>query len=189
METSQDIFIEKLDRFIRKYYQNQLLRGVLFGIILAFSYFIIISYSEYFLYFSVPFRTFLAIFSCVFFGILLFRLILLPLIGLLRIGNRISYRQAIGIITNHFPEVQDRLVNTLELTELSEKNGTLNNSLLVASINQRIESIRLIPFRKAISFKSNISFVKYLLIIAITIISGYIFMPDMYSASTNRFYG
>ena len=186
METSQDIFIEKLDRFIRKYYQNQLLRGSLLGIILAFSYFIIISYSEYLLYFSVPFRTFLAIFSCVFFGILLFRLILLPLIGLLRIGKRISYRQAIGIITNHFPEVQDRLVNTLELTELSEKNGTLNNSLLVASINQRIESIRLIPFRKAISFKSNISFVKYLLIIAIAIVSGYIFMPDMYSASTNR---
>ncbi|MBI9056662.1 MAG: hypothetical protein JEZ01_02710 [Labilibaculum sp.] len=186
METSQDIFIEKLDRFIRKYYQNQLLRGSLLGIILAFSYFIIISYSEYLLYFSVPFRTFLAIFSCVFFGILLFRLILLPLVGLLRIGKRISYRQAIGIITNHFPEVQDRLVNTLELTELSEKNGTLNNSLLVASINQRIESIRLIPFRKAISFKSNISFVKYLLIIAIAIVSGYIFMPDMYSASTNR---
>ncbi len=186
METSQEIFIEKLDRFIRKYYQNKLLRGSLLGVVFVFSYFIILSYSEYLLYFSVPVRTFLAIFSCLFFGIIFFRLILLPLIGLLQIGNRISYRQAIGIITNHFPEVQDRLVNTLELTELSKKDGTLNNSLLLASINQRIESIRLIPFRKAISFKSNISFVKYLIVIAIAIVSGYIFMPDMYSVSTNR---
>lgn len=186
METSQEIFIEKLDRFIRKYYQNQLLRGSILSVILVFSYFVIISYSEYLLYFSVPIRTFLAIFSCLFFGVILFRLIIFPLVGLFRIGKRISYRQAIAIITSHFPELQDRLVNTLELTELSKESGTATNSLLVASINQRIESIQVIPFRKAISFKSNISFVKYLALLAIILVSGYIFIPNMYSASTNR---
>jgi len=175
MNTSQEIFIDKLDRFIRKYYQNQLLRGSLLGIILVFSYFVILSYSEYLLYFSVPVRTFLAIFSCVFFGIILLRLIFLPLVGLLRIGKRISYRQAIVIISNHFPELEDQLINTLELTELSEQSESSNNSLLVASINQRIESIRFIPFRNAVSFKSNFSFVKYLVLIAIALVSGYIF--------------
>ncbi|WP_461641206.1 hypothetical protein [Labilibaculum euxinus] len=186
MGSKQEIFIEKLDRFIRKYYQNQLLRGLLLSIVLILSYFLIVSYTEYLLYFSVSVRTFLAIFSVLFFSLMIVKLIILPIIGLLQIGKRISYRQAISIITQYFPDLQDRLINTLELTELSAKSDSSVDSLLMASINQRMESIQLIPFRKAISFKSNLSYLKYLIIVFIAIIGTYIALPDMYSSSANR---
>ncbi len=186
MDSSQEIFIEKLDRFIRKYYQNQLLRGILLSLVLVLTYFLIVSYSEYLIYFSVSVRTFLAIFSILVFSGMLIKLIVLPIIGLLQIGKRISYRQAIAIITQYFPDLQDRLINTFELTELSSKTENSNDSLLMASISQRMESIRLIPFRKAISFKSNFSYLKYMLIVLVAIISTYILLPDMYSSSTNR---
>ncbi|MFA9371727.1 MAG: hypothetical protein ACERIH_08465 [Labilibaculum antarcticum] len=186
MNSSQEIFIGKLDRFIRKYYQNQLLRGSILSIVLILTYFLIVSYTEYLLYFSVPVRTFLAAFSILVFSVMLIKLIISPTIGLFQIGKRISYRQAIEIITRYFPDLQDRLVNTLELTELTAKSESTNDSLLMASISQRMESIRLIPFRKAISFKSNISYLKYVLIVLTAIISTYIFLPDMYSSSANR---
>ncbi|WP_289530518.1 DUF4175 family protein [Labilibaculum sp. K2S] len=114
------------------------------------------------------------------------KLIILPIIGLLQIGKRISYRQAISIITQYFPDLQDKLINTLELSELSVKSNSFGDSLLMASINQRMESIRLIPFRKAISFKSNLSYLKYLVIVFIAIVGTYIVLPDMYSSSANR---
>ncbi|WP_321319709.1 hypothetical protein [Labilibaculum sp.] len=186
MGSSQEIFIGKLDRFIRKYYQNQLLRGLLLSIVLILSYFLIVSYTEYLLYFSVSVRTFLAIFSVLFFSLIIVKLIILPIIGLFQIGKRISYRQAIAIITQYFPDLQDRLINTLELTELSAKSNSSGDSLLMASINRRMESIQLIPFRKAISFRSNLSYLKYLVIVFIAVVGTYIVLPDMYSGSANR---
>jgi len=186
MESSQEIFIGKLDRFIRKYYQNQVLRGAILSVVFILTYFLIVSYTEYLLYFSVAVRTFLAVFSILVFLVILIKLIILPIIGLYQIGKRISYRQAIEIITQYFPDLQDRLVNTLELTELSAKNEFTNDSLLMASISQRMESIRLIPFRKAISFKSNIGYLKYMVIVIVAIVGTYILLPDMYTTSANR---
>lgn len=186
MLSSQEIFIEKLDRFIRKYYQNQLLRGSLLSVVLVFSYILILSFSEYLLYFSVGIRTFLAIFSIFFTCWIVIRFLILPIVGIMKIGKLISYRQAIKIITQHFPDLQDKLINILELSELSSSSEVVSDSLLMASINQRIDSIRLIPFRNAISFKTNFRYLKYVLAVVIIFIASYFFLPDMFSTSSNR---
>jgi hypothetical protein len=186
MADSQKIFIEKLDRFIRKYYQNQLLRGTLLSIVLVLAYFLILSYSEYWLYFSVSIRTFWVVFSIILILGVLLKWILLPIIGLLRIGKRISYRQAIDVITQYFPELQDQLINTLELSELATKKERSEDSLLMASISQRIESIRLIPFRNAISFKANLNYLNYLIFLLLVVFFTSIFLPDMFQTSGTR---
>lgn len=186
MENNRDIFIAKLDRFIRKYYQNLLLRGFLLCLVLLLSYFFLISFSEYFLYLSVAVRTTLIFFSVVLIIVLGYQFLIRPIVGLLRIGKRISYRQAIGIISTHFPNLQDKLINTLELTEQAEQINQNENSLLLASINQRIDSVKIIPFRKAVSFKANYKYLKYLFAIATVIALVHFLIPDMYSNSTER---
>ena len=186
MEGNQEIFIAKLDRFIRKYYQNQILRGVLLSVLVILPYWLIVSFTEYFLYFSVPVRTTLAIFSVLLAGFIMIKLVVIPVIGLFKIGDRITYRQAITIITKYFPNLEDRLLNTLELTELLENEEIKENSLLLASINQRIESIRLIPFRRAISFKGNFVYLRYLLILFVIFVAVYLLIPDLYSSSAKR---
>lgn len=118
MEKNQEIFIEKLDRFIRKYYQNQLFRGVFLSLILVVAFFVVVSFSEYFLYLSVTIRTIIAAFSVGLLAFIAINFFILPVVRLLRIGKRISYRQAIAIISKYFPDLEDRLLNTLELTEL-----------------------------------------------------------------------
>ncbi|NOU59820.1 DUF4175 family protein [Marinifilum caeruleilacunae] len=186
MENNRDIFIAKLDRFIRKYYQNLLLRGVLLCLVLFLSYFFLISFSEYNLYLSVKVRTILVIFSIIFILFLGYQFLIRPIVGLLKIGQRISYRQAIQIISEHFPELQDKLINTLELTEQASELKDKENSLLLASINQRIDSVKLVPFRRAVSFKTNYKYLKYLVAVFGLLILVHFLIPDMYSNSTER---
>ena len=186
MENSRDVFIAKLDRFIRKYYQNQLLRGILLSLVIFLSYFLFVSFSEYYLYFSVPTKTGLLIASGLFVGMVLYRYIISPIVGLYRIGDVISYRQAIEIIGEHFLDQQDRLLNTLELTELSYTSENSDDTLLLASINQRIDSVRLLPFRKAVSFKSSFKYFKYLGGLILLIVLVHFLIPGLYSNSSKR---
>ena len=48
---TKDKLIEKLDRFVRKYYKNQLIKGVLYTVGLLLLMFILINVLEYFGYY------------------------------------------------------------------------------------------------------------------------------------------
>jgi hypothetical protein len=72
---------------------------------------------------------------------------------MLKLGKHISYEQAASIIGKHFPEVDDRLLNTLQLQ--SQVNEHTESSLLQASIAQRMQSLRPVPFTAAIDVKKN----------------------------------
>ena len=53
---TNDKLIEKLDRFVRKYYKNQLIKGILYTVGLLLLMFILINVLEYFGYFSTVVR-------------------------------------------------------------------------------------------------------------------------------------
>ncbi|WP_313791221.1 hypothetical protein [Lacinutrix neustonica] len=75
------------------------------------------------------------------------------------------------MIGSHFPEVSDKLLNVLQLNTASTQS-----ELLLASINQKSEELRPIPFKLAINFKKNLKYLKYtaipILIIASVVLSG-----------------
>jgi len=50
------LLIEKLDNFIRKYYVNQVIRGVLYSLGLILALFLIISVLEYYMYYPTSTR-------------------------------------------------------------------------------------------------------------------------------------
>lgn len=186
MRNNQHIFINKLDQFIRKYYQNQLVKGSIISVLLLAVYFLTLFLAEYFFYFSVEVKTILLITTIIILLFVFVRWIFLPIAGLLQTGKMISHRQAIQIIGQHFPEQEDQLINTLELTQLSKLDSQHKNSLLLASINQRIENIQLIPFGQAISFKDSFSYLKYVLLLLGVIFTIYFIIPDFYASSTTR---
>ncbi|WP_411029378.1 DUF4175 family protein [Spongiimicrobium sp. 3-5] len=90
---------------------------------------------------------------------LLYKYILTPLFYLFKLKRGISNRQASLIIGRYFPEVGDKLYNLLDLAEDTDRS-----ELLLASIAQRSEKLDPIPFRKAISFRENVKYIKYLAI-------------------------
>ena len=87
------------------------------------------------------------------------KLVIIPLLKLFRIGGVISDDEAAKIIGRHFPEVQDKLINTLQLKRLSKENGTL--VLLEASIEQKTKSLHPVPFAKAVDLKKNRKYLRY----------------------------
>ena len=149
METSNFIY-QKLELFIKKFYINELIRGIIFFIGLGLLYFLFTLFVEYVLWLKPTGRTFLfwAFVSVETF--LLFRFILFPMFQLFQLKKGIDFKDVSKIIGNHFWEVSDKLTNFLQLS--NDKN---QSELLLASIEQKANALQRIPFGNAINFNKN----------------------------------
>ncbi len=159
-QTAYDTLLTRLDAFIRKYYKNQMIRGALYATGLIVGTFLLIVSLEYLGQFSIPVRTilfWLFLSSALF---ILVRFLAIPVLHLFRIGKIISHTEAASIIGSHFPEVSDKLLNTLQLREQAE---VADNSLILASIRQRMDALKPVPFTAAIDFRENRKYLKYAL--------------------------
>jgi len=97
----------------------------------------------------------------------------------------ISHEQAAGIIGNHFGDVKDRLLNILQLKEQSSL--TKDNSLIIASINQKSEQIKPVPFKSAIDLNKNKQYlVKYALPPFLILLLVVMTAPSLIKDSTHR---
>ena len=158
MENRKNLY-SKLDKFIRKYYLNQLIRGGILTLLSLLVLFIFISILEHYMNFDVMFRTFLFWTYIIINSIIISKFILAPILQLLKISKGLKHKDAAKIIGNHFKEIDDKLLNVLELVEMNE-----NNDLINASIDQKTASISPVPVLNAINFKSNIKKGNWLLI-------------------------
>lgn len=181
------LLIRKLDEFIRKYYKNQLLRGVIYSLSAFLISFLFISIVEYFAHFNTALRTSL---FYVFVGLNVFILAFwvgLPLLRLFRLGNIISHDQAAQVIGKHFPNVSDKLLNTLQLKRMAEEQATANQKQLIeASINQRIGDLKPVPFTQAINLGENKKYLKYAVVPLVVLIIISFASPHIVFDSTER---
>jgi Domain of unknown function (DUF4175) len=165
------IIHRKLSAFIRKYYTNALIKGGIFFLAFGFLYFIATLFIEYTLWLKPLLRTILFwLFIFVELGLLLFYIII-PILKLIGLKKGINTAQASKIIGTYFKEVDDKLLNLVQL----EQNDT-QSDLLLASIEQKAETLQNIRFSNAINFKKNLSFSKYLILpiilVLLVLVSG-----------------
>lgn len=159
MNSQNNILILKLDEFIRKYYKNELIKGLLYTFGLLIGLFLFLVISEYFGEFSIGIRTFLFYLFILVSAYTLTRFIIFPILKLNKLGKIISYEDAALIIGNHFLHINDKLLNTLQLQQQS--GSILSHQLLEASVNQKIEELKPIPFSGAINLAENKKYIKY----------------------------
>ena len=181
---TNDKLIEKLDRFVRKYYKNQLIKGILYTVGLLLMMFILINVLEYFGYFSTVVRMILFWSYLAVVALFLGLYIVLPLMKMYKIGKRISYHQAAMIIGKHFPEISDKLLNLLQLKGMAVSSA--NSDLLEASIQQKTDSLSPIPFLKAVDLKQNKKYVKYAVVPFVILILLFLLSPAVIKEPTNR---
>ena len=151
--------LEKLNAFIAKFYTKMLLKGVLLFLAFGVLFFLVILGIEYFLWLNSVGRLVLLV---LFVGVelyLVWKFIITPLSFLLRWKRGLSNKEASLLIGRHFPEVDDKLFNLLDLADSNSKS-----ELLLASIQQRSTDLSVVPFVKAIDLKDNIGYAKYLLL-------------------------
>ncbi len=185
MTDNYNILINKLDAFIRKYYKNQIIRGALYSLATLLIFFLAVTLLEYFAWFGTTARTVIFYLYLAVSVFIIFKLILIPLFKLFRIGKIISHHQAAQIIGKHFSNVEDRLLNTLQLKALSN-SSTENADLIRASIDQRIAELKPVPFSNAIDLKSNRRYLRYALPPLIVVVIFLLAAPSIITEPTER---
>lgn len=185
MSDNFNALLIKLDEFTRKYYKNQLLRGsLIFASVILFA-FLACLFTDFFAHLSSNGRTFL-FFS--FIGVSLFSLstlVFIPLSKLYKLGKIISHDQAALIIGQHFPKVNDKIINTLQLQQSPEVSGT-QRELIVASIEQKIKDFKPIAFTSAIDLTLNKKYLKYALPPVGILLMLVLVKPEIVTNGTNR---
>src|ERR1700761_7225177 len=185
MQSSEnyDILIAKINTFIKNYYLNNLLRGLIFLGAGLFSAYVVITLSEYFGNFNSFFR------GVLFYGFILLNLgligwLIIPsLMAWLSLGKTITHDQAAEIIGRHFNDINDKLLNTLQLKKLSDIDNR-HRELIEASIDQKIENLKPVRFPSAINIKENTKYLKWILApLAVIIIIG-LAAPSVLTEST-----
>lgn len=185
MTDNYTILIGKLDAFVRKYYKNQIIRGLLYSVAVLLLFFLTITFLEFFAWFGTTFRTIIFYLYLIVSAVIIFRLILIPVFKLFKIGKIISHKQAAQIIGKHFKDVDDKLLNTLQLKELSNiQQG--DTALLRASIDQRIARLQPIPFASAIDLRANRKYLKYAITPVLILVVFLFAAPGVITGPTAR---
>jgi uncharacterized coiled-coil DUF342 family protein len=117
--------------------------------------------------------------------LLLVRYIIIPLSKLVSFGKRINRYQASEIIGAFFPEISDRLKNTLQLNDALDQNEG-NIELLRASVLQKSEQLNVVPFSSAIDLGQNKKYLRYLLPIFTVFVLLAVFVPSLITQGTER---
>ena len=159
----------KLEQFIAKYYTNELIKGAILFFSIGLLYFIFTLLVEHFLWLNPTGRSIL---FWLFIAVELFlfiRFIAIPISRLLKLQKGIDYEYASKLIGSHFPEVNDKLLNVLQL----HQNKT-DSELLLASIEQKSEELTPIPFKLAINFKKNVKYLKYAIVPIIILMLAFV---------------
>jgi hypothetical protein len=184
LNSSYQQLIQKLDQFIRKYYVNKLIRGSLYTIGVVLALFLVFNVLEYYLYFSTGVRK---LFFYSFLGTTLAGFaywVVDPLVRYFKLGHTISHEDAAIIIGEHFGDVKDKLVNILQLKKQGDTESS--SALLEASIEQKTNAIKLVPFQAAIDLNKNRKYLKYALPPFLLLVLVLFTAPSIIKDGTNR---
>jgi hypothetical protein len=173
-----DRLIQQIDQFIRKYYKNELLKGVLLFSGFLFASWLVVSVMEYFGRFSSTVRLMMLISFVVINVSLLIRYFVLPLGKLYQFGARINREQAARIIGSFFPTVSDRLINTLQLNESLNPNDR-SFELIRASVAQRSNELSVLPFVDAVRFSDSKRYLKFVIPVVLVFLSVLVLAPAL----------
>ena len=114
---------------------------------------------------------------------LLIRFLIVPLLRMNKLGKHLSLIDASDMLGKIFPEVGDKLKNTLQLNN-DKAAMEMNLDLVNASIEQRSENLSIVPFGKAIDLKENKRYLKYLLHVFILFVGIAVLAPRWFFEGT-----
>ena len=120
---SNSALILKIERFIRKFYLNRLIQGALIGLVLMITLFLIINGIEYFSWLSQKGRLVLLLLFILGTSFVAIFYFAIPIINLIRFRKKMSDEQAAVIIGKFFPEISDKLLNTIQLSNEYSQNA------------------------------------------------------------------
>ena len=174
--------IGKIEGFTRKYYLNRLIQGVLVGAVLWIVFYLLINGLEYFSWFPPKGRFVLFLFLLAGSAFVCVYHFLIPLVNLIRFRKKMSVEQASVLIGKFFPDIKDKLLNTIQLSRLDSSD----NALLAAAIDQRSAHLSPIRFSDAVDLRGNLKYLGVFFGLLLLLILLIVFLPSFAVQPTQR---
>ena len=178
--------IQKLDAFIRRHHRTKVLRGLLLSFVTLTVGALLFVLLEGLGRFGVAGRTVLFYTFAAAAALVLATQVLWPLAQWARLSQGLSHEQAARIVGNHFPEVKDKLLNTLQLQRQVDNAQGADVTLLAASIDQRTASLRPLPFASAVDISGAARLLRWAAPVALVVLAGIWMQPDWVMAPAAR---
>lgn len=173
--SSNRVLIEKIERFVRKYYLNRLIQGVLVGAAIWILFYLLVNALEYFSWFSPKVRFALFLLLLLGSAFVLAFYFLWPMWNLIRFRKKMTVEQAALLIGKFFPDISDKLLNTIQLSQAADQD--VDNELLLATIEQRTQRLAPIRFSDAVDLKVNLKFLWIFLGLSAILVGLMAFLP------------
>ncbi len=173
---------QKLKAYKQKYYKNMLLKGLMLTTGALAALFVLVNSIEYVGNFNSWVRATLFFSFLSFAGFATYQWILIPILKLFNLNRPLTNEEAAVQIGKYFPEVSDRLLNILQLGQLSASQ----TDLITASIEQKAQAISPIDFRAAIDYTQNKRYLRYVLPPVLVLLLLAAIIPQLFTETTPR---
>lgn len=185
-QQNYNILQEKIRDFVKKYYKNELYKGIIYFVLIVLSAFIAFTLFEYFSYSNTTVRSVLFYgFIALFLANLIFY-ILIPLFKLFGLGKQLTNEEIATIIGKHFDQIDDKLLNLFELQKQMDAGDYKSFDLLSAAIDTKIESFKPYSFSQAVPVKKTLRFARWLIIPVILFLLLFSIKSEIFTESTKR---
>lgn len=152
----------KLRKFVIKYHINEMIRGAIFAITGLLAAFLIIVTAEYLSYFSTTVRKIIVFSYLIFSAYILYRFVISALLKIYGVSKPMSGIEASRYIGNYMTEVSDKLINLIQLSNISQKSK--NKDFLEKALEQKSKELKPFQFQKIIDLRVNRKYLRYLAI-------------------------
>lgn len=184
--SNRDILQEKIRQFVKKYYQNELYKGMVFFVLIVLSAFIAFSLFEYFSYSDTTVRSILFYGFIALFAANLVFYILFPLFKIFGLGKQLTNEEIASIIGKHFHQIDDKLLNLFELQKQMDAGDYKSYDLLSAAIDSKIETFKPFSFVQAVPVKKTLKFARWVLIPVVLFLLLFSIKSEIFTESTKR---
>lgn len=184
--SNRDILQEKIRQFVKKYYQNELYKGMVFFVLIVLSAFIAFSLFEYFSYSNTTVRSILFYGFIALFAANLVFYILFPLFKIFGLGKQLTNEEIASIIGKHFHQIDDKLLNLFELQKQMDAGDYKSYDLLSAAIDSKIETFKPFSFVQAVPVKKTLKFARWVLIPVVLFLLLFSIKSEIFTESTKR---
>jgi len=174
--------LSELEKYKQKYYTNLLVKGVLVSFALLLSAYIIFNFLEFWGNLESWFRAILFYGFMALAGFSLLFWVIIPVSKLFKIGKIISDEEAALQIGHYFPNIDDKLLNTIQLQRQNDRR----NALLLASIEQRSQELAIVRFTDAIQLSENRKYLKYVIPPLLLLLLVFLISPQFFTESSKR---
>jgi len=175
----------EIEKFANKFYLNRMLKGGIITLgVFSISYLFFSSIAYFF-----ELRSWIRLaFLLGFIGLnstVFIRYVLISFAQYTKWIKRMNRFEAAAYIGTMFPDISDRLTNTLQLINQSD-DKTHSLDLLTASIAQKTSQLKVFNFSAAIDLSLNKKYAKYVLPSLLTLLVLIIFIPAILTQGTYR---